>query len=47
MNNNGLEISNKLNKIICKHGNWLELQMLIPIKEKEEKLYNTLKLIFH
>lgn len=40
MNNNGQEINNKPNKIICKPGNWLVLLMLILTKEKEEKLSN-------
>lgn len=40
INNNGLETSNKLNKITCKVGNQQASQMLIPIREKGGKLSN-------
>lgn len=46
MNNNWQETSKKPRKIICKHGNWLVLLMLILMKEKEERLFNMLNLTF-
>jgi hypothetical protein len=46
MSNNGQETNKKLNKMVWKLGNSQELQMLILVKEKEEKLSNAQNLCF-